>query len=62
MSVAVPNVGGDSYFVLPRQCRNCAGNNLVELSGASSIVRQLRRGRRRSSITQKVIFRTGTNG
>ncbi len=63
MRVAVPNVGRDGYFLLPRQCRHCAGNNLVEITGSIAETRQVRRGRRRSSITQKVpLLRTGTGG
>lgn len=54
--VAVPNIGRDGYFVLPRQCRHCAGNNIVELTGAVAEVRRLRRGRRRSSVTQKILL------
>jgi hypothetical protein len=54
MRVSAPNVGKEGYFLLPRQCRHCAGNNLVELAGTQVQVRQLRRGRRRSSITQKL--------
>jgi hypothetical protein len=57
MRVAAPNVGREGYFLLPRQCRACAGNNIVELSGSIAEVRQLRRGRRgRSSVTQKIML------
>ena len=56
MRVAAPNVGREGYFLLPRQCRACAGNNIVELSGSIAQVRQLRRGRRRSSVTQKIML------
>jgi len=63
MRVAAPNVGRDGYFFLPRQCRQCAGNNIIELTGAIAEVRQLRRGRRRSNVTQKLaVPRTGTDG
>jgi hypothetical protein len=55
MRVAAPNVGHDGYFLLPRQCRACAGNNIIELAGQTAEVRQLRRGRRRSSVTQKIM-------
>lgn len=54
MRIAAPNVGRDGYFFLPRQCRECAGNNIVELSGSVAEVRQLRRGRRHSAVTQKI--------
>jgi hypothetical protein len=54
MKVPDPVKGGDGYFVLPRRCRECAGNNVVEIDGALSIVRQQRRARRRSN-TQKII-------
>ncbi|HZS39813.1 MAG TPA: hypothetical protein VFF06_23430 [Polyangia bacterium] len=47
MKVAAPNVGRDGYFLLPRQCRDCAGNNLVELTGSIAQVKQVRRTRRR---------------
>lgn len=53
MKVAAPNVGREGYFLLPRQCRDCAGNNLVELTGAVALVSQVRRARRRP-ITRKV--------
>jgi hypothetical protein len=63
MRVAAPNVGREGYFFLPRQCRACAGNNIIELTGAIAEVRQHRRGRRRSNVTQKIgMPRTGTNG
>jgi hypothetical protein len=54
LRVPDPVRGGDGYFVLPRRCRQCAGNNLVEIDGALSIVRQHRAGRRRST-TRKMI-------
>ena len=53
MKVPDPVRGRDGYFVLPRRCRQCAGNNVVEIDGALSIVRQQRRQRRRSN-TQKI--------
>jgi len=53
MMVPDPVRGRDGYFVLPRRCRQCAGNNVVEIDGALSIVRQQRRQRRRSN-TQKI--------
>jgi hypothetical protein len=53
MKVAAPNVGREGYFLLPRQCRDCAGNNLVELTGAVAMVKQVRRTRRRP-ITHKL--------
>ena len=56
MKVAAPNVGRDGYFLLPRQCRACAGNNIIELTGTVAEVRQLRRGRRRSGVTQKIMI------
>ncbi len=54
MQVPDPIGGRDGYFVLPRRCRHCAGNNLVELDGKQAIVRQQRRSRRQSSTTQRV--------
>jgi hypothetical protein len=55
MKVPDPVHGGDGYFVLPRRCRACAGNNIVEIDGALSIVRQQRRARRkRTHPTQKI--------
>ena len=54
MKVPDPVAGADGYFVLPRRCRACAGNNEVEIDGAQSVVRQQRRGRRRSSGTQRI--------
>ena len=53
MMVPDPVRGRDGYFVLPRRCRQCAGNNVVEIDGALSIVRQQRRPRRRTN-TQKI--------
>ncbi len=53
MKVAAPQVGEESYFRLFRQCRECAGNNVVELSGAMTQVQQLRRARRRPAATTK---------
>jgi hypothetical protein len=53
MMVPDPVRGRDGYFVLPRRCRQCAGNNVVEIDGALSIVRQQRRQRRRTN-TQKI--------
>jgi hypothetical protein len=46
MKVPDPVHGGDGYFVLPRRCRACAGNNVIELDGMLSVVRQQRRARR----------------
>jgi len=53
MLVPDPVRGQGGYFVLPRRCRQCAGNNVVEIDGALSIVRQHRRGRR-TTHTQKI--------
>jgi hypothetical protein len=53
MKVPDPVKGADGYFVLPRRCRACAGNNLVEIDGALSIVRQQRRKQGRRD-TQKI--------
>jgi hypothetical protein len=53
MMVPDPVRGRDGYFVLPRRCRQCAGNNVVEIDGALSIVRQQRRARRPTR-TQKI--------
>jgi hypothetical protein len=49
-----PIAGGDGYFVLPRRCRHCAGNNVVEIDGAETSVHQHRRQRRRP-VTQRMI-------
>jgi len=48
MKVPDPARDADGYFVLPRRCRACAGNNVIELDGAISVVRQQRRARRQS--------------
>ena len=53
MMVPDPVKGRDGYFVLPRRCRQCAGNNLVEIDGALSIVRQQRKQKRNTS-TQRI--------
>lgn len=53
MKVPDPVRGGSGYFVLPRRCRSCAGNNVVELDGPQAVVRQQRRPRRRP-VTQKI--------
>jgi hypothetical protein len=54
MQVPDPQAGRDSYFLLPRRCRHCAGNNLVELEGTEAIVRQQRKARRRTT-TQRMV-------
>jgi hypothetical protein len=54
MKVPDPVGGADGYFVLPRRCRACAGNNVIELDGALSIVQQQRKNRRRSD-TQRIV-------
>jgi hypothetical protein len=56
--VAAPNVGREGYFLLPRTCRACAGNNLVELQGAVASVRQVRRTRRLARSTIKMALRS----
>lgn len=53
MKVPDPVRGRDGYFVLPRRCRQCAGNNVVEIDGALSIVRQQRRQKRHPT-TQRI--------
>jgi hypothetical protein len=57
-------VGQEGYFLLPRQCRQCAGNNMIEFRGTVADVRQIRRGRKRSAVTQRLtaVSRTGTAG
>jgi hypothetical protein len=55
LKVPDPVRGGDGYFVLPRRCRQCAGNNVVEIDGALSIVRQQRRGARRRTTTRRIL-------
>jgi hypothetical protein len=47
MRVGAPDVGIDGYFVLPRCCRHCAGQNVVELVGELSRTAKRRRPRRR---------------
>ena len=47
LRVATPEVGGDAYFLLPRRCRSCAGNNSVEVSGAVAHVAKIVRKRLR---------------
>jgi hypothetical protein len=53
MKVPDPVHGADGYFVLPRRCRACAGNNVVEIDGALSIVRQQRRARRHAAASSE---------
>jgi hypothetical protein len=53
MRVLAPDVGGEGYFVLPRACRHCAGQNVVELVG--TLARAAKRRRiRRGTTTQKI--------
>lgn len=60
MSVGAPDVGDKAYFLLPRQCSACAGNNLVEISGP--VARALRRRRNQQrEVTQK-IYVLGSRG
>ena len=54
LKVPDPVGGREGYFVLPRRCRQCAGNNLVEIDGALSIVRQQRRSRRQGTTTRRI--------
>jgi hypothetical protein len=54
MKIPDPVRGGNAYFVLPRRCRACAGNNVIEIDGPRSIVKQQRKARRRSN-TQPVL-------
>jgi hypothetical protein len=54
MQVPDPIGGREGYFVLPRRCRHCAGNNVVELDGAKATVQQQRKVRKRSD-TQRLI-------
>jgi hypothetical protein len=54
MRVPSPDVGLGSYFVLPRSCRQCAGQNVVELDGAQARAEKRRRNARRRSTTQKI--------
>ena len=53
MRVAAPDVGSDGYFVLPRACRQCAGQNVVELVGTIARAAKRRRGRKPAT-TQKI--------
>ncbi len=53
LKVPAPDVGSDGYFVLPRACRHCAGQNVVELDGANARAAKRRRARKRA-ITQKI--------
>ncbi len=56
MRVVAPDVGPGGYFVQARQCRDCAGNNWIELNGSATHVQQLRRRARRDfpTTTQKI--------
>jgi hypothetical protein len=54
MRVPDPVSGREGYFVLPRRCRACAGNNVVEIDGPVSIVRQWSQARRRAT-TQRLV-------
>jgi hypothetical protein len=55
MRVPAPDVGSGGYFVLPRSCRHCAGQNTVELDGPQTRAEKRRRnGVRRRSTTQKI--------
>jgi hypothetical protein len=49
--VPAPDVG-DGYFLLPRQCRHCAGHNVIEVTGGTA--RTVRRRRQRTQ-TQKIL-------
>jgi len=49
LKVPSPDVGAEGYFLLPRTCRHCAGQNLVEVVGASARTVKRRRARRRSN-------------
>ncbi len=54
MRVPDPIAGGDGYFVLPRRCRHCAGNNIGEIDDGEASVQQQRR-QRRKQITQRIV-------
>ena len=54
MKVPDPVRGRDGYFVLPRRCRQCAGNNVVEIDGALSIVRAAAAASAAAPTTQKI--------
>jgi hypothetical protein len=54
MRVAAPDVGHEGYFVLPRSCRHCAGQNVVELVGSIARAAKRRRATRPRSITRKI--------
>jgi hypothetical protein len=55
MRVTAPDVGAGGYFVQARACRECAGNNWIELRGHDTHAQQVRRQQRREvSTTQKV--------
>ncbi len=55
MCVPDPIDGGEGYFVLPRRCRHCAGNNIIELDGGEASVQQQRRPRRQPAVTQRIV-------
>jgi hypothetical protein len=54
LKVPAPDVGSDGYFSLPRACRHCAGQNVVELVGTTAHAVKRRRSRRRNTVTQKI--------
>jgi hypothetical protein len=54
MQVPDPISGHDGYFVWPRRCRHCAGNNVIEVEGAEATVRQQRKTRHRTT-TQRLV-------
>ena len=58
LKVPAPDVGSDGYFSLPRACRHCAGQNVVEVVGTSARAVKRRRARRRTT-TQKIRVAVG---
>jgi hypothetical protein len=54
LKVPAPDVGAGSYFLLPRACRHCAGQNIVELAEGIAQVSKRRRAARRDTAKMKV--------
>jgi hypothetical protein len=60
LQVGAPEIASDAYFVLPRRCRDCAGNNIVELVGAAAIVARVVRKRTRPRAVETARLRFDT--
>ena len=55
--VGAPDLGGETYFVLPRRCHACAGNNVIELIGAIATVAKIERKRKRVRVDNRPTHR-----